>query len=100
MEMKEYRPLEEKLTFSEFDRKREECCLDQGAIKKLIPSTLEGCVVRVSDIIAYIGKDRQDAEKLKLFEEKPSYSQKKIGTTNAEIINNMVVMIYLQTEFK
>ena len=93
MEMKEYRPLEEKLTFSEFDRKREKCCLDQSAIKKLIPSTLEGCVVRVSDIIAYIGKDRQDAEKLKLFEEKPSYSQKKIGTTNAEIINNMVVNI-------
>ena len=23
--------------------------------------TLEGCVVRVSDIIAYVGKDRQDA---------------------------------------
>ena len=31
------------------------------AIAHLAPMTLEGCVVRVSDIIAYVGKDRQDA---------------------------------------
>ena len=31
------------------------------AISHLAPCTLEGCVVRVSDIIAYVGKDRQDA---------------------------------------
>ncbi len=38
-------------------------CWDRGeaAISHLAPSTLEGCVVRVSDIIAYVGKDRQDA---------------------------------------
>ena len=38
-------------------------CWAQGneAIKHLRPMTLEGCVVRVSDIIAYVGKDRQDA---------------------------------------
>ena len=33
----------------------------EGAIGHLRPMTLEGCVVRVSDIIAYVGKDRQDA---------------------------------------
>ena len=33
----------------------------EAAIKKLVPSTLEGCVVRVCDMIAYLGKDRQDA---------------------------------------
>lgn len=27
----------------------------------LRPMTLEGCVVRVADIVAYVGKDRQDA---------------------------------------
>ena len=58
-----------------------------------MPATLEGCVVRVCDIIAYLGKDRQDAEKLGLFDEPVRYSQKTIGTTNAEIINNMVVNI-------
>ena len=31
------------------------------AIGHLRPMTLEGCVVRLSDIIAYVGKDRQDA---------------------------------------
>ncbi len=92
MEMKEYRPQPYR-DFDTFDNKKEQCYLDSGAIKKLIPATLEGCVVRVCDIIAYLGKDRQDAEKLGLFDEKPEYSQKKIGTTNAEIINNMVVNI-------
>jgi dGTPase len=38
-------------------------CWAQGdeCIRHLAPMTLEGCVVRVSDIIAYVGKDRQDA---------------------------------------
>ena len=93
MELKEYRPRTDRLSFDGFDAMKEACYTDQNEIKKLIPCTLEGCVVRVSDIIAYIGKDRQDAEKLKLFEEPPSYSQEKIGTTNAEIINNMIVNI-------
>ena len=93
MEMKEYRPRKDKTTFAEFDAMKESCYTDPAAIKWLVPCTLEGCVVRISDIIAYIGKDRQDAEKLGLFDEKPEYSQKKIGTTNAEIINNMIVNI-------
>lgn len=38
-------------------------CYEKGndAIKHLRPMTLEGCVVRISDIIAYVGRDRQDA---------------------------------------
>jgi dGTPase len=38
-------------------------CWAQGdeCIRHLAPMTLEGCVVRVSDIIAYVGNDRQDA---------------------------------------
>lgn len=92
MEMKEYRPVSY-TSFEEFDRKKEACYVEKSAIKHLIPATLEGCVVRVSDIIAYLGKDRQDALKLGLFEEEPGYSESKIGTTNAEIINNMIVNI-------
>ena len=45
------------LTISkDFDAKVEECYIDQSAIDRLVPSTLEGCVVRISDMIAYIGK--------------------------------------------
>ena len=48
--------------FDEFDR-IVEGCYAQGdlAIGRLRPMTLEGCVVRISDIIAYVGRDRQDA---------------------------------------
>lgn len=45
-----------------FDRVVESCWRHgDDAISHLRPMTLEGCVVRVSDIIAYVGKDRQDA---------------------------------------
>ena len=49
-------------SFDEFDQMVEGCwATGNAAIKGLRPMTLEGCVVRVSDIIAYVGKDRQDA---------------------------------------
>jgi dGTPase len=49
-------------TFDEYDQVVEDCWnLGGEAIAHLRPSTLEGCVVRLSDIIAYVGKDRQDA---------------------------------------
>ena len=43
-------------------------------------------MVRVSDIIAYIGKDRQDAERAGIVS---SYK----GTDNSYMINNFVVNI-------
>lgn len=85
LELQEYRP-SSLSGFDEFDKKVEGCYLDRDNIKKLIPSTLEGCVVRVSDIIAYIGKDRQDAERVGL----GVYYK---GTDNAYMINNFVVNI-------
>ncbi|MDY2777008.1 MAG: HD domain-containing protein [Collinsella sp.] len=48
--------------FNELDDAVELCGRDGGvAIGHLRPMTLEGCVVRISDIIAYVGRDRQDA---------------------------------------
>ena len=92
LELKEYRP-KPYSEFEQFDEKMNDCYLRKGAIKELIPSTLEGCVVRVSDIIAYLGKDRQDALKLGIYEDSPEYHSGSIGATNAEIINNMTVNI-------
>ncbi len=65
---------------------------DQNLIKKLIPMTLEGCVVRISDIIAYIGKDIEDAITLGKIkkEEIPSSITNVLGFTNREIINTIV----------
>lgn len=65
---------------------------DKDLIKKLIPMTLEGCVVRISDIIAYIGKDIEDAITLGKIkkEEIPSSITDVLGFTNREIINTIV----------
>lgn len=92
LELQEYLPQPYR-DFAIFDERVEACYQDFPANKKLIPATLEACVMRVSDIIAYLGKDRQDALKLKLFKEEPSYTGGEIGTSNAEIINNMIVNI-------
>ncbi len=92
MELEKYQP-NPYSDFDTFDEKIEACYVDKGADRKLIPATLEACVMRVSDIIAYLGKDRQDAEKLGLFDKKPEYANSAIGTQNAEIINNMIVNI-------
>ena len=43
-------------TFDQLDGLVEACTADETTIKTLRPSTLEGCVVRVADMIAYIGK--------------------------------------------
>ncbi len=91
-ECKEYAPAPLS-DFKEFDKKVEECYTDQAAIKRLIPSTLEGCVVRVSDMIAYIGKDRQDAIKTKLIDSENIFRENEIGRYNAMIINNLIVNI-------
>lgn len=91
-EMQEYRPCVLN-SFEEFDKKVEKCYIDQNYIGELVPSTLEGCVVRICDMIAYIGKDRQDAIKAKLLEDDSIFTKDKMGKTNAEIINNLTVNI-------
>ena len=91
MELAEYYPQPIK-DFEEFDLKIEACYKDKTKIKKLVPSTLEGCVMRISDIIAYLGKDRQDAEKAHIIKNS-DFESGKIGTYNAEIINNLIVNI-------
>lgn len=80
-------------SFAEFDRRLERCYTDKHANKEQVPSTLEGCVMRVSDIIAYLGKDRQDASKVGIISGEQLFSAGKMGHTNSEIINNMTVNI-------
>ncbi len=91
MELSEYYPkaLDD---FETFDAQIEACYTDKSNVKKLVPATLEGCVMRISDIIAYLGKDRQDAEKAQLINNK-DFEPSAIGTYNAEIINNLIVNI-------
>lgn len=85
----EYRPDTPK-TFSEFESVLERCYLEPEFVSHLRPGTLEGCVVRISDMIAYVGKDRQDAMKSGLLSEQDFRHQGIVGSRNAEIINTLI----------
>lgn len=57
------------------------------------PATLEGCVVRFADKIAYVGRDIEDARRAGIIggnDHVSSEVAKRLGTTNAEIINILV----------
>ena len=79
--------------FEELDDLVRRCNEDEQTIGTLRPSTLEGCVVRVSDMIAYIGKDRQDALEMGVIDSLDAFDSDIIGVSNAQIINNITVDI-------
>ncbi len=91
LELKEYRP--KKKTKEEFLDEYNKTYLDKNTVKKLVPMTLEGCVVRISDIIAYIGRDIEDAIRMGVIEkdEIPQEISSVLGLTNREIINTINV---------
>ena len=91
IEMAEYHPVPMN-TFEEFAAELEKCYTIPGYSNKVQPSTLEGNVVRISDIIAYLGKDRQDAARMQLIED-DGFTADGIGSINSEIVNNLVVNI-------
>ena len=91
LECEEYTPVP-LTSFAEFDRIIENCYTDPAAVQSMMPCTLEGAVVRLSDIIAYLGKDRQDAARAKMTEES-MFVNEDIGSLNSEIINNLAVNV-------
>ena len=68
---------------------------DKEILKTLCPMTLEGCVVRISDVIAYVGKDIEDAVRLNKIKitDLPSNIIKTFGITNSDIVNTIVIDI-------
>lgn len=91
IELEEYHP-EPISGFRQFDDMLERSYIEKAYANRIQPSTLEGCVVRISDIIAYLGKDRQDAARVNVIPEE-AFAGGDIGSINAEIINNLVVNI-------
>ncbi|MCI6266747.1 MAG: HD domain-containing protein [Erysipelotrichaceae bacterium] len=82
-------------TMEEFFQQYQNAYLDLAASRKFHPMTLEGCVVRISDIIGYIGRDIEDAINLGLLqrEELPKEVTKVLGDNNKDIINTIVIDI-------
>lgn len=88
-----YKP--RKKTKDEFLREYYDSYHDNIINQELIPMTLEGCVVRISDIISYVGRDLEDAYKLN-FIKKSDLSNNIItylGDNNRDIVNNLVIDI-------
>lgn len=91
IELAEYHPVPME-SFEEFETELEKAYTIPGYANKIQPNTLEGNVVRISDIIAYLGKDRQDAASIQMVDNR-QFSDSVIGSVNSEIINNLVVNI-------
>lgn len=82
-------------TKEEFLKEYENSYKDATQIKKLKPMTLEGCVVRVSDLIAYLGRDIDDAVRLGLLkrEELPTSITDILGNNTRDIVNTCIMDI-------
>lgn len=82
-------------TIDKFISEYQESYKNKEILKSLRPMTLEGCVVRVSDLIAYLGRDIDDAIRLNILkrEEMPNEITNILGSTTKEIVNNCIIDI-------
>ncbi len=84
-----------KKTKEDFLHEYKESYKNKDLLKTMRPMTLEGCVVRISDLIAYLGRDIDDAVRLNILkrEELPESITKVLGSTTKEIVNTCVMDI-------
>ena len=88
---RKYEPNYEKIP-EEFLEEYKRTWREDGFDKTLKPMTLEGCVVRISDVIAYIGRDIEDAITVKLIKRDDIHEEitSVLGSKNSEIIDALV----------
>lgn len=79
-------------TVVDFFQEYEDCWRVKDTSLNIRPMTLEGCVVRISDVISYIGKDIEDAISVNIIkrEDLPREVVSVIGDNNKTIINKLV----------
>ena len=85
-----YKP--KKKTKDEFLRDYYNCYKIENYYKELVPMTMEGCVVRISDIIGYLGRDIEDAIRLGVLDKEtiPDSIKNILGDSNRSIVNTIV----------
>lgn len=90
LELECYRP--KKKTFQDVLDEYQKTYQEKEANTSLIPCTLEGCVVRLSDIISYIGRDIEDALRLHIITKNdlPQDIMQITGYSNKEIVNYFI----------
>ncbi|MDD2228109.1 MAG: HD domain-containing protein [Candidatus Cloacimonetes bacterium] len=64
-----------------------------------MPATLEGCVVRITDTIAYIGQDIEDAIRFNILkrEDLPKEQVAYLGNTNSQIIETLIKSVIVNS---
>lgn len=84
-----------KKTKEEFLKEYKIAYKDIKEFNKITPMTLEGCIVRISDVIAYIGRDIEDAIALGNLKRNslPKEITDVLGNTNKEIVNTIILDI-------
>ena len=82
-------------TKEEFLNDYNKCYTDKSFTNNLKPMTLEACVVRISDIIGYIGRDIRDALEVNNLDISniPSNVKEVLGDNNRDIVNNLILDI-------
>lgn len=85
-----YKP--KKKTKEEFLNEYKLCYTDKDVLTHVTPMTLEGCVVRISDLIGYLGRDIEDAINLGLLKrtDLPESITKVLGNTNSIIVDTLI----------
>ncbi len=81
------------LSWENLDAHCNQCLQQEDASRDIYPSTLEGCVVRLADVISYVGRDMEDAIASELLSrnELPKEVRRLLGENNIDIINNLVM---------
>jgi len=74
------------------DLSKSHACLCSSKSRSVMPYTLEACLVRLVDRIAYVGRDIEDAVRVKLMniDDIQQDIRNELGRTNGEIINTLV----------
>jgi len=86
--------------FESLEKEIDDKKLDPETI--LIPMTMEGCVVRMADTIAYIGRDIEDAIRLNMVRrsELPRETVRVLGDTNGTIVFHLVADVIQNSYLK
>ena len=86
-------------TKEQFLEEYNKCWTEKGYDKKIRAMTLEGCVVRISDVIAYIGRDIEDAIIVNLIKREDILEEivSILGNTNSQIIDKLVEDLLLNS---
>lgn len=95
-----YQPKKKRV--EEFLKEYRDAYQDFTGKQVLIPMTLEGCVVRISDIISYVGRDIEDALTLNFIkrDDIPLTIKEVLGNNHRDIVNTLIVDIINNSQGK